>query len=188
MRMPEMDGIQLLCKIKVKFPEAIRFMLTGNTDQPTAVKAVNEGNVYRFLTKPCDEDVLKRELNSALVQYRLAALHEQSLAREGNLPNYRPVTQQQARSDGSGPEISQYLRELLPKDTTIRHPSIGGAIYIGKIIGEDSDHVVQSICATVAIAHPRNLLSRAPAVGEYVSIEYSAGTATVISHRRATAG
>lgn len=178
MRMPEMDGIQLLCKIKVKFPEAIRLMLTGNTDQPTAVKAVNEGNVFRFLTKPCEEDLLKRELNSALVQYRLTAFHEE---REGNPSSYRPATKQQVGTDRSRPEIGQRLRDLVKDTGTIRLPAIDGAVYIGEVIGEDSEHLVQSISPTNAIAHPRNLLSRIPKIGEFVRIEYNVGTATVVS-------
>lgn len=184
MRMPEMDGIQLLCKIKVKFPEAIRLMLTGNTDQPTAVKAVNEGNVFRFLTKPCEEDVLKRELNSALVQYRLTAFHEQLVAREGNPSGYRPATKQRAGTDGSRPQIGQSLRELMKDKGTIRQPAINGAVYIGEVIGGDSEHVLQSISSTNAIAHPKNMLSRIPKIGECVRIEYNFGAATVTSHQK----
>src|SRR3954447_55479 len=53
MRMPEMDGAQLLAKIAAKYPATMRIMLTGNSDMQTAVRAVNEGEVFRFLTKPC---------------------------------------------------------------------------------------------------------------------------------------
>src|ERR1700733_8122058 len=50
MRMPGMDGIQLLTRIKQVAPESVRIMLTGNADQQTAMNAVNEGNIFRFLT------------------------------------------------------------------------------------------------------------------------------------------
>src|SRR5262249_44534484 len=51
MRMPDMDGAQLLAKVKTLYPDTIRVMLTGNADIQTAVRAVNDGNIFRFLTK-----------------------------------------------------------------------------------------------------------------------------------------
>src|SRR5271157_874708 len=52
MRMPGMDGIQLLSKIKALSPDTIRVMLTGNAEIETATNAINEGNIFRFLNKP----------------------------------------------------------------------------------------------------------------------------------------
>jgi len=52
MRMPGMDGIQLLNTIKSQSPDTIRVMLTGNADMDTAIKAINEGSIFRFLNKP----------------------------------------------------------------------------------------------------------------------------------------
>jgi len=48
MRMPKMNVLQLLRKIKTRFPNAVRIMLTGNMDQATAVKAVNDGTSSAF--------------------------------------------------------------------------------------------------------------------------------------------
>lgn len=52
-RMPQMSGIQLLREIDRAYPDTVRIMLTGNADQQTAIDAVNNGHIYRFLTKPC---------------------------------------------------------------------------------------------------------------------------------------
>jgi len=71
MRMPEMDGIQLLTRIKQLAPDTVRIMLTGNADVQSAASAVNEGSIFRFLTKPCDKETLAKTLTAALVQYRL---------------------------------------------------------------------------------------------------------------------
>jgi response regulator RpfG family c-di-GMP phosphodiesterase len=71
MRMPGMDGIQFLTQVKAEAPDTIRIMLTGNTDIATAMHAVNEGNIFRFLTKPCSKEVLARTLTAGLMQYRL---------------------------------------------------------------------------------------------------------------------
>jgi response regulator RpfG family c-di-GMP phosphodiesterase len=71
MRMPGMDGIQFLSKVKEKSPNTVRMMLTGNGDLQTAIQAVNEGNIFRFLTKPCPPEVLGKALSAGLEQYRL---------------------------------------------------------------------------------------------------------------------
>jgi len=71
MRMPGMDGVQFLSRVKEIAPESVKVMLTGNSDQQTAMEAVNEGNIFRFLTKPCSPEILARTLNAGLEQYRL---------------------------------------------------------------------------------------------------------------------
>ena len=71
MRMPEMDGVQFLTRVKTLSPETVRIMLTGYADVESALSAVNEGNIFRFLTKPCSKQVLASTLTTALAQYRL---------------------------------------------------------------------------------------------------------------------
>ncbi len=70
MRMPHMDGVELLNRLAAKYPDTIRIMLTGNSDQQTAMDAVNQGRVYKFLTKPCSAADLKTTLEEALTLYR----------------------------------------------------------------------------------------------------------------------
>ena len=65
MQMPEMNGLELLRQVKSNYPAIKRLMLTGNSDQETAIGAINEGQVYRFLRKPCDTDDLKSALHQA---------------------------------------------------------------------------------------------------------------------------
>jgi response regulator RpfG family c-di-GMP phosphodiesterase len=79
MRMPGMDGLQLLSQIKVLSPDTIRVMLTGNTDIETAINAINEGSIFRFLNKPCSKDLMAKTLTAALVQYRLVTAEKQLL-------------------------------------------------------------------------------------------------------------
>ena len=71
MRMPGMDGAQFLARAKEICPQSVRIMLTGNADQQTAINAVNEGNIFRFLNKPCSPETMAKTLNAALEQYRL---------------------------------------------------------------------------------------------------------------------
>ncbi|QDU57169.1 response regulator [Aeoliella mucimassa] len=71
MRMPGMNGIQFIQQARMIAPDSVYMMLTGNQDQATAIKAVNDGQVFRFLNKPCDHDHIRRALDAGLDQYRL---------------------------------------------------------------------------------------------------------------------
>ncbi|WP_136806395.1 HD domain-containing phosphohydrolase [Desulfosediminicola flagellatus] len=71
MRMPAMDGIQLLSEVKTLYPDTVRMMLTGNADQETAIEAVNKGQIFRFLNKPCPTSTLVTSIALAQRQYRL---------------------------------------------------------------------------------------------------------------------
>jgi response regulator RpfG family c-di-GMP phosphodiesterase len=71
MRMPEMDGVRFLARVNEITPQSVRIMLTGNADQQTAIDAVNEGNIFRFLTKPCAPELLAKSLTAGIKQYRL---------------------------------------------------------------------------------------------------------------------
>ena len=79
MRMPEMDGAQLLARIKVLSPDTVRVILTGNADIQTAVGAVNEGSIFRFLTKPCTKETLAKALTASLMQARLLTAEKELL-------------------------------------------------------------------------------------------------------------
>jgi len=79
MRMPGMDGIQLLSRIRAQLPDTIRVMLTGHADIDTAINAINEGSIFRFLSKPCGKEVMAKTLTAALVQYRLVMAEKQLL-------------------------------------------------------------------------------------------------------------
>ena len=69
-RMPFMDGIEFLTRVREIAPDTVRIMLTGSADMQLAIQAVNEGNIFRFLTKPCANDVLGESLNTAIDQYQ----------------------------------------------------------------------------------------------------------------------
>jgi CheY-like chemotaxis protein len=79
MRMPGMDGIQLLSRIKAASPDTIRVMLTGHADMETAVNAINEGSIFRFLNKPTTKEMMGKTFTAALVQYRLVTAERQLL-------------------------------------------------------------------------------------------------------------
>jgi response regulator RpfG family c-di-GMP phosphodiesterase len=71
MRMPGMDGATLLKHVKHLYPETTRILLTGDPGRDTAVAAVNEGQIFRFLTKPCPPDQLRTAIEAGVVHHRL---------------------------------------------------------------------------------------------------------------------
>lgn len=83
MNMPGMKGIEVLERVRQRSPDTIRMMLTGNADQQTAVDAVNRGEVFRFLNKPCPPEVLVPALEAGLRHYELLRLERELL--EGTL-------------------------------------------------------------------------------------------------------
>ena len=74
-----MDGIQFLAQIREMSPDTVRIMLTGHADLENAIQAVNEGNIFRFLTKPCDNNILIQVLSQGLEQFRLVTAEKELL-------------------------------------------------------------------------------------------------------------
>ncbi|MET0591658.1 MAG: HD domain-containing phosphohydrolase [Polyangiaceae bacterium] len=71
MRMPGMSGAEFLSKVRELYPDTVRVLLTGQSDLPSAISAVNDGQIFRFLTKPCPPDVLLSALGAAFKQHEL---------------------------------------------------------------------------------------------------------------------
>ena len=79
MRMPKMDGVQFIREARIKSPDTVYIMLTGNQDQATAIQALNEGHVFRFLTKPCQSTELIKAVEAGLRQYQLVTSEKELL-------------------------------------------------------------------------------------------------------------
>ena len=79
MRMPGMDGVELLTRVRDKYPDTVRVMLTGNADRQTAIDAVNRGHVYQFLTKPCPPETLSIVVSEGVKQYEFVVAEREFL-------------------------------------------------------------------------------------------------------------
>lgn len=72
-RMPEIEGTRLLEEVRDLRPETLRISLTGYADKEAAIEAINRGSVYRFLTKPWEDDELRAEIARAVEEYNVRA-------------------------------------------------------------------------------------------------------------------
>jgi two-component system probable response regulator PhcQ len=72
-RMPGMTGSQFLAEVRKQWPNTIRMILSGQADLEAAVRAINEGEVYRFLLKPCHPKELQMTILQGLQHKKLVA-------------------------------------------------------------------------------------------------------------------
>ena len=79
MRMPEMNGAQFLALAKQRAPDTVRMLLTGQSDIESAISAINDGNIFRFLIKPCPEEKLTGHINDAIRMYRMVQMEKELL-------------------------------------------------------------------------------------------------------------
>ncbi|NBY05226.1 MAG: HD domain-containing protein [Betaproteobacteria bacterium] len=80
MQMPEMNGAQLLQQVRAQWPETMRIMLTGTADLANAVAAINQGEIYRYVSKPWSDDELLGIVKSAVAFAKLAKERERLTA------------------------------------------------------------------------------------------------------------
>ncbi|GMQ88311.1 MAG: hypothetical protein BMS9Abin08_1547 [Gammaproteobacteria bacterium] len=75
-RMPGMTGVEFLCQVKRRYPEIVRLMLSGFADLKAVTAAINEGAIYRFLTKPCDNELLRSNVEESFRHFEIRRENE----------------------------------------------------------------------------------------------------------------
>ncbi|SCA62464.1 hypothetical protein SCG7109_AA_00510 [Chlamydiales bacterium SCGC AG-110-M15] len=70
-KMPGMDGVTFLAAVRKQYPDIVRMMLSGQADLDETIAAVNEGNIFRFISKPSTPEILSKALDAAIRQYSL---------------------------------------------------------------------------------------------------------------------
>lgn len=168
--MPGMNGVEFLSYVKNTSPDTVRMMLTGSADMPTAIRAVNEGNIFQFHPKPCPADTLSQGIQSAIQKYHKVVSHQQQLN------NFKSSLEQ----------ASKVQQELLPKsdpefdgfdiagcsiwcDETggdyydFLYPPANGKERIGIVVGDVADHGIPSaLLMTTARAFLRERIQASP--------------------------
>ena len=81
MRMPQVSGVQFLKEVAARYPMTARVLLTGASDMEAAVEAVNLGNLFRFLLKPCPPEHLRATLRAAIEHHRVLTSERDLLQR-----------------------------------------------------------------------------------------------------------
>jgi len=118
MRMPGMNGAEFLAQLRKRNPDTVRMLLTGYTDLDAAIAAVNEGNIFRFLSKPCEKDVLAKAISAGLNQYRLV-MAEKELLENTLMGSIKVLTEVLSAASpetfGKSMRISRYVHHLVAK-------------------------------------------------------------------------
>lgn len=115
MHMPGMDGVTMLTRLREASPDTVRVMLTGAEDGATAAGAVNRGQIFRFLAKPCPPDELAQAVAAAIRQYHLAVAERDLLQRTlaGTIHMLTTILAMvDPHGSGRAPESRERIREF----------------------------------------------------------------------------
>jgi len=118
MRMPVMDGAEFFSRVRILAPDSIRVMLTGYADTEAAMRAVNEGRIFRFLNKPVAAEDLTLTLRACVAQYDLV-LREKELLEKTLAGAIRVLSEVLHLANpvafNKGTRICQYVRHIAGK-------------------------------------------------------------------------
>lgn len=128
MRMPGMNGAEFLGRVRERAPETVRMLLTGYADLQSAIQAVNQGNIFRFLTKPCEKEELVKAINQGLEQYR-STITQKEIVKKAELigrsqadwdaVDVQPAEEFKGPSGLPGPtQAKEHLEALFGSDST----------------------------------------------------------------------
>ena len=174
--MPSMNGIEFLSRAREIAPETVRMLLTGSADLGTAIQAVNQGNIFRFLTKPCSPDNLLEAVQTGIHEYRRThrerkfnkrsrrwltqamEVQQNLLPNGGSVWDGLDIAGRSLFCDQTGGDYYDYFEK---SDSTSRTISI--------VAGDVSDHGLPSaLLMTTARAFLRECASRAGSVSTIV--------------------
>lgn len=124
-KMPHKNGVEFLKEVKEKFPNTIRMILSGFADVAAIVESINEGNVYKFLAKPWNDQELLTTIQRALEHFNLQLLNnklvedlqksnDELLTLTANLEKTVSERTTDLEIKNRALKISQYILNLLP--------------------------------------------------------------------------
>lgn len=117
-RMPQMTGVSFLQKVRELYPDTVRIVLSGYTELNSITDAINRGSIYKFLTKPWDDELLRENIEEAFQRYEMKRENarlamELSMANEALKQRVKDKTREEIR-DLRMLELSQDMLESLP--------------------------------------------------------------------------
>ncbi|GAB4296983.1 MAG: hypothetical protein Kow0096_14730 [Thiohalomonadaceae bacterium] len=126
-RMPGMTGSEFLERAKALRPQTVRLMLSGYTDLQSVTDAINRGAIYKFLTKPWDDELLRANIREAFEHHELRAERDRLAGELYALNRQLAASNQglQQRIDSQGRELDQHHRLLDLSREILEHLPVG---------------------------------------------------------------
>ncbi|MDA8094442.1 MAG: response regulator [Betaproteobacteria bacterium] len=122
-RMPEMTGVEFLSEVKDRFPDTVRLVLSGYTDLNSITDAINRGAIYRFLTKPWEDDLLRENVREAFHRHeiQLENLRLTAELRDANAALLRANQELEQRVEDKTREITRNMSILRISQEVLDH-------------------------------------------------------------------
>jgi len=143
-RMPEMTGVEFLSQVKELYPDTVRIVLSGYTELNSVTDAINRGAIYKFLTKPWEDDLLRANVDEAFRRYEMkmenARLSRE--IREANEKLQRANEELEERVEKKSREVIRNLDVLRVSQEVLEHLPLA---VIG--IGEDGMIAIANLMA-----------------------------------------
>ncbi len=142
MNMPGMDGLTLLKWVEKEKPDIIRMILSMKNDTDSILEAINNGNIYRYIIKPCDSSDLNSAIKQSLEVYDLK-LEKQKLIKK--LEEYNKTLEQevddrtsQLLAIKSEAEIGKHTSQIVHNLNNYLSNILGSLDLMGKFISEEN--------------------------------------------------
>ncbi len=174
MRMPEMDGHHFLAEVAVKWPETVRMLLTGYSDMESTIGAINNGSIYRYLTKPWDDTDLLMAVEGALENKFLRDERDRL-----NALTIEQNEQLQTLNQSLEIKVSERTKELEASNRNIELAYDDSIAVFARIIGlregESSGQADRVVAAAELVADKLNLQETQKKNLQYAAMLYDIG-------------
>ena len=169
MRMPGMNGATLLARVREVAPSSVRILLTGQSDFNSAVEAVNEGQIFRFLSKPCPPDALIKTLWAGVDQHRLLTIEKELLEKtlRGAIQALSAILDlAQPRTFGRALRVQRMARKVMETLGTgeMWHIEVAAAVSQLGCITLPTDVADRAVSGKPLSAAERAMIDRVPAM------------------------
>lgn len=176
-RMPGMTGVEFLRQAKTQYPDTVRIVLSGYTELQSVTDAINEGAVYRFLTKPWEDEQLREQITKAFehkelleqnrqLDIKIRATNQELVAANRHLGEVIQITQKQVEVDATSLAIVQEALQYVPtpviglddEDVLIFANTAAEALFVGSgpLLGMEIVHVSPELAVALTKADARS--------------------------------
>ena len=137
-KMPGMSGSELIAIVHKKYPDTIRIILTGHAGFESAIRAIYEGEVYRFITKPCNSTDLAITVHKAIQHKELLkeSLYLQEVVIQQSAILQEIIEQHSTIMDDTTKEMVEQNSTIIDDITQVKRDAAGGSGTLGKYFDE----------------------------------------------------